>query len=118
MWVVAAAALAQHEISAEVEIRLVLIVGPAAQRDIARRMLTAFPIGLLVMVLHTVRGSAATILLIDERATTTVTSPYLASDSSRDRACSAIATFSVTSTLIAGGRSVGHRGFLFKRIVE
>ncbi len=67
-----AAALAPHEILPEVQIRLVLIVGPAAQRDIVRLMLSAFSIRLLVMVLHAARASAATTLLIDERAATPV----------------------------------------------
>ena len=109
-----AGAFLSHELSAEVQICLVLIVGPAAQRDIAHRMLPAFPIGLFVMVFHTARASAATTLLIDERATTAVPSPYFASDGCRDGASSAIAISRATSTAtwigtrsIAGARPAG-----------
>ena len=111
-----AAAFAPHEIAAEVQIRLVLIMSPAAQRDVAHLMLSAFPIGLLVMVLHAARASAATALFIDERATATVASPYLTSDRCRDGSCSAIATS--TATLIAEAASVGDRRLLSERIVE
>ena len=111
MWT-GAAALVPHEILPEVQVRLVLIMGPAAQCDVARLMRSAFPVGLFVMVFHAARASTATTLLIDERATTTVTSPYLASDSGRDGACSLIATS------IAGARSVGDRSLLFECIVE
>ncbi len=111
MWAVAAA-LAPHEASPEIQIRLVLIVGPAAQRDIARLMLSAFPVWLLVMVLHAARTSATTTLLIDERATPAVALPDLASDRGWDGACSSIATS------IAAVRVVGDRSLLLKRILE
>jgi hypothetical protein len=52
-----------------------LIVGPAAQREVISLMLSAFPIGLLVMVLHAAPASTTT-----ERAATTVALPYLAPD--------------------------------------
>jgi hypothetical protein len=68
-----AAALPQHELPPKVQIRLILIMAPAAQRDIAHPMLATFSIGLFVMKLYTPRASTATTLLIDERATTTVT---------------------------------------------
>ena len=58
----------------------------------------------------------ATILLINKRATSTVTSPYLASDRCRNGACSAVATSSVTAT--GGEGSFGDRSLLSKRIVE
>ena len=109
-------AFLSHELPAEVQIRLVLIMGPAAQRDVARPVPSAFPVGILVMVLHAARTSAAATLLIDEGATATVTSPYLASDCRRDGACSAIARSSVTST--AGALLVGDRSLLSERIVE
>jgi hypothetical protein len=79
MWVVAAA-LAAHEVFPEVQIRLVLIVGPAAQRNVVCLMLSAFPVRLLVMILHAACASATTTLLIDECATTSVALPYLAPD--------------------------------------
>ncbi|MEE8310738.1 MAG: hypothetical protein V3R77_00685, partial [Candidatus Binatia bacterium] len=91
MWAVAAA-LVPHELPPEVQIRLVLIVGPAAQRDIAGLVLSAFPVGILVMVLHRARAPAAAALLIDERATTPIALPYLAPDRGRDGACSLVAT--------------------------
>ena len=47
MWAVAAA-LPQHELPPKVQIRLVLIVGPAAKRDIVRPMLPTSSIRLLV----------------------------------------------------------------------
>ena len=111
MWTVAAA-LASHEVFPEIQIRLVLIVGSAAQRDVARLMLSAFPVGLLVMVLHAARASATTTLLIDERATTTVAPPYLAPDRRWDGAC-----LSATSS-IATACVVGERSLLLERIVE
>ena len=111
MWAVAHA-LVPHEVSSEVQIRLVLIVGPAAQRDIARLMLSAFSVGLLVMVLHAARAPATTPLLIDERATTTVALPHLAPDRGRDGACSLLATS------IAGAPVVGDGSLLLERIVE
>ena len=112
--------LVPHELPAEVQIRLVLIVGPAAQRDIARLMLSAFPIGPLMMVLHAARASAATTLLIDERATPPIALPYLAPDRGRDGACPSIATAIVTllATSIAAARLVGDRRLLPERIIE
>ena len=89
-----------------------MIVGAAAQRDVGHLVLSAFPEGLLVMVLHAARASATTTLLIDERATTTVALPYLASDRRWDGAC-----LSATSS-IATARVVGERSFLLERIVE
>ncbi len=119
MWTVAAA-LAPHEVSPEVQIRLVLIVGPAAQRDIACLMLSAPPVRLLVMVLHAARASATTTLLIDERAATTVASPYLASDRGWDGACSSIARSiaRLIATSIAAGRVVGDCSLLLERVGE
>ncbi len=61
MWAVAVP-LVPHELPPEVQIRLVLIVGPAAQRDIVRLVLSAFPAGSVVMVLHRARAPA-TILI-------------------------------------------------------
>jgi hypothetical protein len=119
-----AVALAAHEVSPEIQICLVLIVGPAAQRDVVCLMLSAFPIGLLVMILHAARASATTTLLIDERATTTVALPYLASDRRWDGACSAIVSSiawpsaSTVVSSIALARVVGDRGLLLERIVE
>ncbi len=95
MWAVAVP-LVPHELPPEVQIRLVLIVGPAAQRDIARPVLSAFPVGILVMVLHAARAPAAATLLIDERATTPIALPYLAPDRGRDGARSSIATLIAT----------------------
>jgi len=71
---------------------------------------------LLVMVLHAARALAAMPLLIDKRAATPVTSPYLTSDRRRDGACSVLATSSAAS--IAAARSVGDCRFLLERIVE
>ena len=115
MWAVAVP-LVPHELPPEVQIRLVLIVGPAAQRDIVRLVLSAFPVGSLVMVLHRARASAAATLLIDERATTTVALPHLAPDRGRDGACSATATS--IATPIAAALLVGDRGLLRERILE
>ena len=109
--------LVPHELPPEVQIRLILIMRPAAQRDVVHLMPATFPIGLLVMVLHATCDLAATTALIDERATTTVASPYLASDRGRDGACSAVAT-SIVTALIGGEGSVGDRSLLFERIVE
>ena len=113
-------AFLSHELPAEVQIRLILIVGPAAQRDIARLMLSAFPVGILVMVLHAARALAATTLLVDEGATTTVASPDLASDRCRDGACSPSAgsSPSLTDGPIARPRLVGERSLLLERLGE
>ncbi len=109
-----------HELPPEIQIRLVLIVGPAAQRDIVRPVLSAFPIGPVVMVLHRARASAATTLLIDERAATTVAPPYLASDRGRNGARLSNATPIVRSlaTSIAAARLVGNRSLRLERFVE
>ena len=119
MWTVTVP-LVPHELAAEVQIRLGLIVGPAAQRDIARLVLSAFPVGILVMVLHRARAPAAATLLIDERATTPVALPYLAPDRGRDGACSLIATSVASSiaTLISVARWVSDRSLLPERVVE
>ena len=119
MWAVAVP-LVPHELPPEVQIRLVLIVGPAAQRDIVRPVLSAFPIGLLVMVLHAARASAAPTLLIEERATTPIALPYLAPDRGRDGACSSVATpiARPIATPIAAARRAGDRGLLRERILE
>ncbi|MEE8311748.1 MAG: hypothetical protein V3R77_05785 [Candidatus Binatia bacterium] len=127
MWTVAAA-LVPHELPPEVQIRLVLIVGAAAQRDIARLMLSTFPVGILVMVLHRARAPAAATLLIDERATTPVALPHLASDRGRDGARSSVATpiarpiptsiATLIATSISAARWAGDRGLLRERILE
>ena len=97
-----------------------MIVGPAAQLDIARLVLSAFPVGILVMVLHAARTSAATAPLIDERATATVALPHLAPDRSRDGACSSVATpiARPIPTSISAARRAGDRGLLRERILE
>ena len=111
-------AFLSHELPAEVQIRLILIVGPAAQRDIIHAMPSAFPVGFFVMVLHSASASAATTLGIDERATPPVALPYLASDRCRDGASSAVAVFFATFTSFAGARSIGERGLFCERIHE
>ncbi len=119
MWA-GAAALVPDEVSPEVYIRLVLIVGPAAQRDIACLMLSAPPIRRLVMVLHATCASATTTLLIDECATTTVALPYLASDGGGDGAGSAIVTSLarlIATSIVAAG-VVGDRSLLLECILE
>ena len=123
MWAVAVP-LVPHELPAEIQIRLVSIVGPAAQRDIARLVLSAFPIGILVMVLHATRAPAAATPLIYERATTPIALPHLAPDRGRDGACSSVATpiarpiATSIVTPIAAARWAGDRGLLRERILE
>jgi hypothetical protein len=63
-------------------------------------------------VLHAACAPATTTLLIDERATTTVALPYLASDRRWDGACSAVASS------IAAACVVGDRGLLLERLIE
>jgi len=109
-------AFVSHELPAEVQIRLILVVGPTAQRDVSHFVLSAFPVGLFVMVLHRMSASAAATLVIEERATTPVALPYLASDRCRDGASSAVAVSFATFTSIAGTGSVGERRFLLERI--
>jgi hypothetical protein len=65
-----AATPVHHEITPKVEIRLVLLVGSAAQLDVLRLMPSAFPVRHFVMVLDTARLATAPSLLVDERATT------------------------------------------------
>ena len=90
MWAVAAA-LVPHELPPEVEIRLILIMRPAAQRDVARLVLSAFPIRSLVMVLDPASGLAASTPGVDECATTPIALPQLAPERCRDGARSSIA---------------------------
>ena len=115
MWSIAAAFL-PHELPAEIQIRLILIMGPAAQRDVVHTMPSAFSVGLFVMVLHAARGSAAATLVIEERATTPVALPYLASDRCGYGASSAVAVFLTTFMSHAGARWIGERGFFCERI--
>ena len=86
-----AASLATHEIPPEAQIRLVLIVRPAAQRDVARLVLSAFPVRSLVMVLDPARGPAASTPGVDECATTPIALARLAPERCRDGARSSIA---------------------------
>jgi hypothetical protein len=62
-------------------------MGSAAQRDIVDLVLSAFPVRVLVMVLHPARAPTATTLPIDERATTAIASPYLTSNRGWNCAC-------------------------------
>ena len=117
-----AVAFLAHELLAEIQIRLILIVGPAAQRDVVHVMPAAFSVGLFVMVLHRACAPAAVTLVIEESATTPVALPYLASDRRGYGASSAVASsFALsfaTFTSIAGAGSVDERGLLLERIVE
>ena len=119
MWAVTTT-LAAHELRSEIQIRLVLIVSPAAQRDIACLMPSTFAVGIDMMEFYTARASAATPLIIDERASATVTSPHLAPDRRRDGAGSAVATSIGTSgvTLSAEAGLIGDRRLFSERIVE
>ena len=115
-----AAAFLPHELLAEVQIRLILIVGPAAQRDVVHVMPAAFSVGLFVMVLHRACAPAAVTLVIDERATTPVALPYFASDRRGYGASSAVASsFALsfaTFTSIAGAGSIRKRGLFCERV--
>ena len=58
MWAEAATPV-HHEMTPEVEIRLVLVVGSATQLDIPRFVASAFPVRNFVMVLDAARLATA-----------------------------------------------------------
>ena len=69
-----------HEVSAEVEIGLVLVVSRAAQRDVVGLVRTAFPVGADVVILHGPFGAAAPTMFIHKCAATVVAVPDLAAN--------------------------------------
>lgn len=127
-----AAPLVPHEILSEVQVGLILIVSPAAQRDVVHLVLPTLPVRPFVVVLNAARAPAAASPPVDERATAMVALPYLASNRGRDRACSSIAATigsAVVSLIIdsvapvvvkttAGVRTIGNGSLLPERLIE
>ena len=115
MWLVIGP-FAPHEAFPEVQIRLVLIVSLAAQRDVARLVLPAFPVGPVVMVLHAACGAAATTPPVDEGATAAVALPDRTSDRCWNSAGSPSGESSRGS--VAGPSPVGERSLILQSIGE
>jgi hypothetical protein len=69
-----------HEPLSEIQIRLVLIVGVTAQRDVAVFVSAAFPKRKLVVILDPPSRAAAPAVVIDKRATPGVAPPHLATN--------------------------------------